>query len=181
MQQLPEFIEVSPEVCLEKIALRHCASMFEQIDRHRDYLANYVDWTRFNIKLEDSQHFVKQCEEDADKGESVVWAICVNDYAMGTISFNKPIDWQNSTVYLGYWLSPEAQGVGIMTQSVNAVIEATNELFSDYILRCAVHNEASNNVAKRCGFEFVETKENAEKIGAVMYAQHIYKKSVGKA
>lgn len=177
MQKLPEIIELNAEVKLEKIALKHADEMFSQIDRHRDYLSDFVHWTRFNKTLEDSKNFVNKCEEETDRGETFVWAICKNNKAIGTISLNKPIDWQNRIALIGYWLSPEAQGNGIVTQAVNAMMNATQAHFSTYILRCAVHNERSNKVAQRCGFEFVETQDNAEKIGDVIYAQNIYHKS----
>lgn len=178
MQQLPEIIEILPDVRLEKIAQQHASAMFAQIDRHRDYLANYVDWTRFNTQLVDSQNFVKKCQEEIERGETFTWAICVKGKAAGTISFNKPIDWQARTALIGYWLSPDAQGKGIVTQSVNALIAATENHFSHYILRCAVHNQRSNQVAQRCGFAFVERVENAEKIGDKLYAQNVYRRSV---
>lgn len=183
MEKLPHQIDINANVRLEKIAPTHSQSLFNHIDCHRDFLSHYVHWTRFTHALEDSQKFTALCEKESALGESFVWAICVNNgkdgfNAVGTISLNKPIDWQNRTALLGYWLSPEYQHQGIVSQSVQAVICATKTAFSDYILRCAVHNDASNNVAKRCGFCYQETEEQAELIGDVRYAQNIYHKSV---
>lgn len=181
---LPHQIQLNANVRLEKIAPIHSPSLFSQIDRHREFLSHYVQWTRFTHVLEDSLKFTAQCEKEAEQGESFVWAICVNNgkdnsfNAVGTISLNKPIDWQHRTALFGYWLSPEYQHQGIVSQSVQAVICATKTAFSHYILRCAVHNDASNNVAKRCGFLYEKTEEEAELIGDVRYAQNIYRKSV---
>ena len=178
MDKLPERITLNHHIHLEKISEKHSSEMFQQIDRHRAFLSDYVHWTRFTHKLEDTQNFIQLCMKEAETGESFVWAICVENKCVGTISFNKPIDWKNRTVLLGYWLSPEVQGQGIITKAVDKLIEETKLLFSCYILRCATHNERSNAVAKRCGFEFIETKREAEKIGDMMYAQHIYHKEI---
>lgn len=184
MVQFTEIINITPHIRLEKIALRHSEALFAQIDRHRDYLSHYVQWPRFTHKLNDTQQFIQLCEQEAKQGESFVWAICVQDenskifYAVGTISFNKPIDWQHHRAEIGYWLSPEMQGKGIITRSVNAVINATHHTFSSYILRCAVHNERSNNVAQRCGFTYIEIQENGEKIGDNNYNVNVYRKSL---
>ncbi|WP_373777031.1 GNAT family N-acetyltransferase [Glaesserella sp.] len=176
MQKLPAIIAVTSDIMLEKIALRHSQALFEQIVRHRDYLAQFVNWTPFTQKIEDAVNFVKASEQDAEQGISYVWAICYRNNPVGTLSLNKPIDWQNRTVYLGYWLSPDVQGKGIVTQSIQRVMEEIHPIFDHYFLKCAVHNQRSNAVAKRCCFQLVERVENAEKIGDTWYAQNLYRK-----
>lgn len=174
MPNLPEYIALSSEIQLEKIAPAHAPSLFAHIHRHRDYFSRFMHWPRFTHQLQDSQAFVQLCQQEAEQGLSFVWAICVSGEAVGTISLNKPIDWQNRTALIGYWLSPDKQGRGIITHAVNTLIQATQSHFSTYILRCAVHNDASNKVALRAGFRFIRTVENAEQIGDICYAQHIY-------
>ncbi|QLB20368.1 hypothetical protein A6B43_01825 [Vespertiliibacter pulmonis] len=183
MVEFSEIINITPHIRLEKIAPRHSEDIFTQIDRHRDYLSNYAQWPRFTKVLNDSLQFIQLCEQEAKQGESFVWAICVQDenskifHAVGTISFNKPIDWQHRRAEIGYWISPEMQGRGIITQSVNAITKTTYHAFSEYILRCAVHNERSNKVAQRCGFTYIDTLKNGEKIGDHEYNVNIYRKS----
>lgn len=178
MQKLPEQIDITPTVRLEKIAPQHAESLFSQIDRHREFLSNFVHWTRFTHAQQDSEKFIALCEQEAEQGISHVWAICVEGKAVGTISFNKPIDWQNRTAMFGYWLSPDFQGRGIITQAVDFVIKNTKSYFDCYILKCATHNPKSNAVAKRCGFEFVELLPQAEKIGEQIYDQNCYQKRI---
>lgn len=176
MQKLPEIIDVSPTVRLEKIALHHAESLYTQINKHRDFLSHFVHWTRFTHAQQDSEAFIQLCEQESKQGISFTWAICVEGIAVGTVSFNRPIDWQNRTAMFGYWLSPDFQGLGIVTQAVESVIKNTNAHFDRYILKCAVHNEKSNAVAKRCGFKFVERLSQAEKIGEQLYDQNCYQK-----
>lgn len=178
MQKLPEKINITPTVCLEKIALYHAESLFSQIDRHREALSPFVQWTRFTHAQQDSEKFIALCEQEAEQGISYVWAICVEGKAVGTISFNKPIDWQQRTVTFGYWLSADFQGQGIITQAVDCVIKNTTSYFDRYLLNCAVHNEKSNAVAQRCGFEFIEVKPQAEKIGEQIYDWNCYQKHI---
>lgn len=180
MQKLPEIIEISPTVRLEKIALHHAESLFAEIDRHREFLSHFVHWTRFTHAQQDSEKFIRLCEQEAEQGISFVWAICVEGNAVGTISFNKPIDWQNRTAMFGYWLSPDFQGRGMVTQAVDFVIKNTKAEFDRYILKCAVHNEKSNAVAKRCGFAFIERLPQAEKIGEMLLDVNQYEKRIGR-
>ncbi|MBF0784567.1 GNAT family N-acetyltransferase [Muribacter muris] len=175
-QTPPDTLVVTADTRLEKLHSRHAASLFQQIDRHRDYLCQFVNWTPFNTQLSDTALFVKKCEQEAEQGIGYVWAICVEGQAVGTLSFNPAIDWQNRTAHIGYWLSPTYQGRGIVSQGVIRLIEATKTHFSRYILKCAVHNLRSNQVATRCGFEWIGQQKNAEQIGEVLYAQNIYQR-----
>lgn len=176
MQKLPKTLEISTTVRLEKISPHHAQNLFAEIDHHREFLSHFVHWTRFTHTQQDSEKFIQLCEQEAEQGISFVWAICVEGKAVGTISFNKPIDWQNRAAMFGYWLSPDFQGQGIVTQAVDSVIKNTKAYFDRYILKCAVHNEKSNAVAKRCGFEFVEMLPQAEKIGESFFDQNQYEK-----
>lgn len=177
MPSLPNIVVLSETLRLEKIAPHHAESLFQQIDTHRHYLAQFVDWTQFTRQPSDTMHFIQRCEREAAEGRSYTWAICVQQQAVGTISFNANIDWAHREALFGYWLSPEAQGNGIVTQAVNAIMAQTRAYFDHYILTCAVHNVRSNAVAKRCGFVFVQTLSEAEKIGGQYYDQHCYRKS----
>lgn len=176
MPNLPRHLTINTTVTLETLHHRHAASLFQQINRHRDYLAQFVNWAAANTQLRDTETFIQHYNQQAEQGVGYVWAVCVERQAVGTLSFNPPIDWQQRTVHLGYWLSPAYQGRGIASQSVIRLIEATREHFKRYILKCAVHNLRSNRLAQRCGFDWIERRENAEQIGEMLYAQHIYQR-----
>lgn len=178
MQTLPQLVELTSELKLEQLAIGHAFSLFQQIDRHRHFLSDFVDWTSFTKEPSDTEAFIQRCTQEAEQGKSYTWAICYQGEAVGTISFNSPIDWENKTAMFGYWLSPEVQGKGIVTQAVNRLIAETADSFQHYVLKCAVHNQRSNAVAQRCGFTFVKTLPQAEKIGDIYWDQHYYLKSI---
>lgn len=175
MYFFPEKIIVNSEVTLEKLSSKHAKPMFAQIEQHRDYLSHFVYWTNYTSTLADSQFFITRCEQEAERNKSFVWAVLFQDQFVGTLSFNPNIDWDNKQVYLGYWLSPEVQGKGIITQSILKLIKETKQVIKQYNLKCAVHNQRSNAVAIRCGFQFDYCKEKAEQIGEQLYDQNIYK------
>lgn len=178
MQTLPHTLIISPEISLEKVSSQHAPALFAQIDRHREYLNQYVQWARFTQSPKDTQDFLQRCEQGIAEGKTFVWTIFYQQQAVGTISFNAPIDWQNRTVYFGYWLSPEAQGKGIVSQAIEVLIQATKQNFDHYILKCAVHNHKSNNVAKRCGFQFEQCLPQAEQIGEQWFDQNVYRRNI---
>ncbi|WP_259339653.1 GNAT family N-acetyltransferase [Mesobacillus zeae] len=64
------------------------------------------------------------------------------------------IDWWNKTTEIGYWLSEEQQGNGIMTRTVNSLIQhCFNELdLNRIIIRAASENTQSCAIPARLGF-----------------------------
>ena len=74
------------------------------------------------------------------------------DKVIGIIQM--PCLWWRDAVGLGYWLAAEYRGRGYMTEAIEAV---KKRLFQDWwcdeiLLYVFVGNEASRNVALKCGF-----------------------------
>ncbi|QGM81257.1 GNAT family N-acetyltransferase [Otariodibacter oris] len=176
--QIPHEIRVNSKIILEKIEQCHAAPLFAQLDKYRQFFAQFVDWIDFNKTIEDSFNFVDTSQKEAEDGLGFVWVISYQGNVVGAFSLNNPIDWENKTAELGYWLSPDIQGKGIITQSINKVIEETKSLFNHYRLRCSVHNLKSNAVAERCQFEFVGIEGKGLKIGEQYYDLNIYSKTL---
>ncbi|WP_301098126.1 GNAT family N-acetyltransferase [Otariodibacter sp.] len=174
--QIPHKIRVNSDIILEKIEQQHAISLFTQLDKHRQFFKQFVDWIDFNKTVEDSLNFVNTSKKEAEDGLGFVWVISYKGDVVGAFSLNNPIDWENKIAELGYWLSPDVQGKGIITQSVNQVIEETKSLFNHYRLRCAVHNLKSNAIADRCQFQFIGVEGKGLKIGEQYYDLNIYSK-----
>lgn len=178
MQTLPQTIYIDEHLRLEQLADKHALALFTQIDQHREYFSQFMHWPRFTQVLKDTQSFIELCQQEAKQGISYTWAIVYQDVAVGTISFNKGINWQDRIATFGYWLSPDQQGKGIVTRSVEGVIAATSTIFKQYILRCSTINQKSNAVAVRAGFKFDCMLEKEELIGEHYYDVNRYIKSL---
>jgi len=64
------------------------------------------------------------------------------------------IDWANRKTSIGYYVAKEAQGKGIVTRSVRAVLDyAFRELELNRVeIRCGVSNWKSRAIPERLGF-----------------------------
>ena len=84
------------------------------------------------------------------------------DKVIGIIQM--PCFWMTSTVGLGYWLAGEYCGRGYMTEAIEAVKKMLFENWwvDELLLYVYVGNEASRNVALKCGFrpKYEAYKEN---------------------
>lgn len=89
--------------------------------------------------------------------------ILVDQHPAGMIDLHKLT---KKSGEIGYWLSGDYQHLGIMTQCVQLLINYSfTQLKLDHlILRTAQTNFASQNVAKRCNFEYVKDDEDHHKV-----------------
>ena len=75
---------------------------------------------------------------------------------------------------VGYWLSRDVQHLGIMTKSVEFLVEyAFKQLNLEFlILRTAQDNLASQHVAQRAGFEYVNPSVASATVPVVFAPHH---------
>lgn len=89
--------------------------------------------------------------------QSYGFTICeiLNDEPLGRINIKKDSD---EVWTIGFWLHPEKQGQGYMTEAVTAILELGFEtLGASRIEAChALWNSKSEKVLKRVGMEFIE-------------------------
>lgn len=148
------------------------------------YLANKeiskdMSWEAHR-SIEETIAFLKRVEEELEKGRSITWGIFENGLFRGVFSIISILRSHRSLVYdraeLAYWLGPEFQGKGIMTEAGLKIIDfAFNELkLHKIVVGHHLQNKASEKLINRLGFEFrydeIEAfKKNGEWIDCKFY------------
>jgi ribosomal-protein-serine acetyltransferase len=140
--------------------------LFDLIDRNRQHLRRWLPWLDGNMSIDDTRTFIRHSQEQysSKKGfQSTIWS--ENEIA-GIIGYH-PIDWQNRSVMIGYWLGEQFQGKGIMTAACRALV---NHAFHEFKLhrveiKCATGNTKSCAIPERLLF----TKEGIIKDGEWLY------------
>ena len=102
-------------------------------------------------------------QEKMVAGEAFNLVILVDGVPSGMIELH---ELNQSSGEVGYWLSGDVQHLGIMTKSVEFLVEyAFKQLNLEFlILRTAQDNLASQHVAQRAGFEYMKDDENDHKV-----------------
>ncbi len=147
-------IEIDSNLSLKALVESDAIRMFNIIDTQRDYLGEWLPFVQFTNKIEDSKGFVEMAMNNRKIKKDYVYKICLEDRMIGLIG-TKEIDLINKNTELGYWLSQDFQNQGIMTKSVQALIQ---ELYEELKLEriqicCAVGNEKSINIPKTIGVQ----------------------------
>ena len=105
--------------------------------------------------------------------EAIHETIFYKKQIVGVLGFNL-IDNVNGIGHIGYWLDQQHTGRGIMTKSVQDLIDlGFNELGLQRMdIRCAVGNKKSRAIPERIGFKNEGIIRNAEKVYGI-YNDHV--------
>ena len=146
-------LRVGDNLVLELMDDGHAEELFELTDRNREYLREWLPWLDSNKYLQNTIDFIKYSRKQYKENSSLQLCIRCDGELVGVIGFHK-VDWLNHSTGIGYWLSRDRQGRGIMTSSCGCLLDyAFGNLGMNRIeIRCATGNMRSRAIPKRLGF-----------------------------
>ena len=148
-------IIVNQNICLKNISVEDADIIFSKTDKFRKSLRKWLPWVDKTISQKDTKNFIKLILDSNCPKKSIVFVIRYKNNFAGLIGL-KEIDNLNHRTELGYWLLPDFEGKGIMTQSCKAIINYSfKHLDINRIqIKCAVENQKSINIPKKLNFSF---------------------------
>jgi ribosomal-protein-serine acetyltransferase len=146
-------IIINEEIRLELTIESHAAGLFKAIDANRPHLAAFLPWVDNMQTVENVSAYLKACEALYKDGREISFIIFNKNVAAGRIGIHH-INAMNKTGAIGYWLSKDAVGKGIITK---ACIILTGLGFQQLGLnrieiKAAVENLKSQAIPERLGF-----------------------------
>ena len=155
-------IPISDKIHLRPFTNADAEELFALIELNRKHLRAFLPWVDNVHAVEDSQNFIDIATENIEDvySNKFVRAIISENKLVGVVDFHKG-DAKHKILEIGYWLSKENGGQGIMTKATAAMINQAFE-YSDanrIIIRCVTNNFKSQAVAERLGF----TKEGVDR------------------
>lgn len=137
-------------------------STFALVEQHRDYLRRWLPWVDQTHAVEAvARHRARSLEWFA-RGEAVVCNIFHRDRLVGRIGLERirqePMtEWgvTYSDAEIGYWLAEDAQGHGVMSRCVQAMLRHGFEdrRLSRIVIKSEPDNHRSCRVAERVGMK----------------------------
>ncbi len=138
-------------------------AVFQAIDKNRTYLKQWLPWLDESTTTEDTRKFIRSDIDDFEKKNGLDLGIWYEKQWVGGIGYH---GWggKKRKSSIGYWLSEDCQGKGIMTASVQALVNhGFNEMNLNRIeIRCATENVKSRSIPQRLGFVMEGTLRQAE-------------------
>ena len=124
----------------------------EVIAANREHLATWLPWAETQ-GFQDSVEYLdlKRLQLEANDGFEA--ALVLDGEIAGGVGFHR-VDWVNRSTSIGYWLAADAQGRGLMTAAVTALLDYA---FFEWdlhrvIIEVIVSNERSRAIPERLGF-----------------------------
>ncbi|HAT55019.1 MAG TPA: hypothetical protein DCW31_07250 [Lactobacillus sp.] len=152
---------VNDELKLQTLQQSEAADYFGLIQANQAQLAKWLPWALKVETLADQERTIRAAVK-ADQNQPTQFSIYWRHQLVGRISFVE-LDLRKQTAEIGYWLSEDAQGNGIMCASVDRLVQYGFEILRlrQIDLKIAVQNKASLHVAAACGFKQQERLTNA--------------------
>lgn len=150
-------------VRLQAVVEANTDEMFRLVDRNRAYLREWLPWLDANQSAEDTRRFIVDSSKRASEGSGLVTAIFFRDQICGVAGFNW-IDTANRACEIGYWISEDHQGRGIVTRSVRSLVGFAfdQEQLNRVAIPVAVENAKSRAIPERLGFTSEGIRREAE-------------------
>ena len=164
--------EISPDILLREATIEDAAAIYHAIDTHRDYMRTWLPFVDNLKSVTDEEAFLRNIlSAPVDRYEPIFGIWNGHNEICGLIGFHFS-DFANHRTEIGYWLLPEYQHRGIMTQCVRRLcqwaVEAKN--MKRIQIRCATSNAASNGIPLRLGFQLEGTERAGELLASGEYA-----------
>ena len=128
--------------------------MYALTEANREYLKEWLPWLNHSKSEDDTKSFIKSTMQQFSDDLGFQVAILFNNKIVGITGFH-PINKVNHYGSLGYWLSKDHQGCGLMTKANAKIIElGFKDLgLNKIIIPCAFDNKKSRAVAVRLGLK----------------------------
>lgn len=137
--------------------------LFDQLQKNLNEFSKWLVWANKVDSVQKEADSIKMFQQKMVDGTAFNLVILVDGQPAGMIDLH---DLNHKSGEVGYWLSGDFQHLGIMTKCVEFLKKyAFEQLNLEYlILRTHPLNFASQNVAKRSGFEYLDNDENGHRV-----------------
>jgi ribosomal-protein-serine acetyltransferase len=147
-------ITIDDSTKLEMTSIKHSPFLFDAINKNRAHLSEFLPWVKNMQSINDFDNYIKNCELLYEEKKEVSFVIILNENPVGRIGLHH-LNLQNKIAAIGYWLTKEAQGKGIIHQSCKKLIDyGFNELGLNRIeIKCASENYKSQAIPEKFNFQ----------------------------
>jgi ribosomal-protein-serine acetyltransferase len=148
MRPLP----IAPGARLRLLDEGEAGALTEVIDANREHLGRWLPWAETH-GFEDSVEYLRRKQLQWEMNDGFEGAIELDGRIVGGAGFHR-VDWVNRCTSIGYWLAADAQGRGLMTATVRALLDHAFGVWGLHrvFIEVVVGNERSKAIPERLGF-----------------------------
>lgn len=149
---LPFHLQLDERLELRELQEEDAKALFQLTDRNRVYLREWLGWVDDTRSIRDTLEYIELSEDQHARNDGFQAGIWLDNQLVGAIGYHY-MDWQRKQTEIGYWLSQEFEGQGIVTRACEAIIEYAFSLgLQTILICCAIENVRSQAIPERLGF-----------------------------
>jgi ribosomal-protein-serine acetyltransferase len=169
---MPEVLKAGRGLELRPLNLREAGALFALVEANRGHLRRWLPWPDSNVSVLDSRAYILRMRALRRAGLGQSFGLWWKNGLVGVAGFNW-IDRANQSAAIGYWLAQAAEGHGLMTAAVSALLRHgfKNLNLNRIEIRAGVRNRRSRAIPERLGFRHEGTLRQAERL-ADRYVDH---------
>lgn len=156
-------IHVDENIKIKPLEMSDASEVIALINRNRQYLREWLPWVDSTNTLEDYQKFISYWIYQYTTNKSFQAGIVFGGKIIGVIGFHI-IDWSNKKTAIGYWLSEDYQGQGIVSKSTKALLDyGFKDLGLNKIeIKAAVNNQKSRIIPEKLELKYEGIRKQDE-------------------
>ncbi|MFD2164825.1 GNAT family N-acetyltransferase [Thalassotalea euphylliae] len=159
--ELRSHIDISPSLSLQLLQLDDAGDIWQLVQRHRAELAKYLYWVDSVNNLATTRRYIEQ-RLTSELPNPHWYKIVIQNRTAGVFGV-KTINETSNCAELGYWVSPQEQGKGIVSSAIQALItELKSKQVAHIKLDVFAENKASQRVAEKAGAKLIAVEPNAK-------------------
>ena len=160
---MAEVLKAGRGLELRSLNLRDARALFALVDANRDRLRRWLPWPDGNLSVLDSRAYILWVRAQARRGIGLSFGLWWKGSLVGVAGFVW-IDAANRSAAIGYWLAQAAEGHGLMTAAVSALLRHGFRTLkvNRMEIRAGVRNRRSRGIPRRLGFRHEGTLRQAE-------------------
>jgi ribosomal-protein-serine acetyltransferase len=141
-------------LAIETVKESHWSQLMDVVNANRTYLREWLTWLDFMKTPEEFRNFAAASEKRNAEGSEYSCVILYKEQVVGRIGLYF-LDKMNRIASIGYWVSEEHQGEGIISKACETVMKyGFEELNLNRIeVKCGTGNSKSLAIPKRLGFQ----------------------------
>jgi ribosomal-protein-serine acetyltransferase len=147
-------LKVDHEIELQLFQIQHAEQLYQLFEKNRGHLRQWLPWVDSITSPYQLMSIIPVWLTQFSENTGCNLGILFRGELVGSIGLHQ-IDWYNKMASIGYYLAKKAEGHGIITRSVQALLRyAFFELGLNRIeIRCGINNHKSRAIPERLGFQ----------------------------
>ncbi len=162
-------------ILLEIISGKHAQGLLKAVNHNRDHLSAFLPWVKHMQTVDDFSNYITRCEQLNLQEQELNYVILLHGSIVGRIGLHD-INLQHRNASLGYWITTDASGKGIVTRCCSMLITyAFNVLGLERVeIRAASANLKSRAIPEKLHFTHEGILRKAELVNGNFHDLCVY-------